>query len=81
MSKRITVYHTTYGCDTGCCGHTIEMEDGQKHFDFAHPFLATWGKTDHSADFREFAEDTIRQYFGEEHVQDLDWENCNVQDY
>ena len=24
---KILVLHTGYGCDTGCCGHAIEVED------------------------------------------------------
>jgi hypothetical protein len=31
-------------------------------------------------DFREFAEGLIREHFGEEHVADLDWENCEISD-
>lgn len=34
---RIRVLHTTYGCDTGCCGHVVEL-DGEDvgKFDFMH---------------------------------------------
>jgi len=38
--KSISVYHDSYGCDTGCCGHmiTLEFEDGTdlKRFTFGH---------------------------------------------
>ena len=69
---KVIVYHTYYGCETGCCGHAVEFEDGSKYkFKFTHPY---------DNDFRKFAEDMIRNQFGEEHVKDLDWENCNIID-
>lgn len=36
MAERIKVhvYHTYYGCECGCCGHTVELGDGRSHFDF-----------------------------------------------
>lgn len=37
---RIRVYHDYYGCETGCCGHTIEFsKDGEEdlRFEFDHP--------------------------------------------
>lgn len=70
MTKYI-VYHSYYGCDTGCCGHIVENEDETGHrFSFDHP----WQDQDH----RKFAEDLLREEFGEEHVADLDWENCII---
>ena len=76
---KIIVYHRMYGCDTGCCGLVVEPDEGKSHFDFGHPFFAAWGK-DHQENFRGFAEDLVREYFGEEHVKDLDWENCTICD-
>jgi hypothetical protein len=67
---KIIVYHASYGCDTGCCGHVIEI-DGKENFHFTHPY----GK-----DFKEFAEEMVRDECGEEHVKDLDWENCIISD-
>jgi len=67
---KIIVYHSKYGCDTGCCGHTVKMGDAEK-FEFDHPY---------GQDFRDFAEVMIRETFGEEHIKDLDWENCRVVD-
>lgn len=70
---KFIVYHATYGCDTGCCGHVIEDERGNRQgFDFFHPAKG--------ADFRQWAENLIREHFGEDHVRDLDWENCVVTD-
>ena len=35
---KVIVYHQFYGCDTGCCGHIVEM-DGKRvgGFEFIHP--------------------------------------------
>ena len=69
MTKFI-VYHSSYGCDTGCCGHVVESDDGKQHrFDFSHPY---------GDDHYEFARDLLREKFGDEHVADLDWENCII---
>lgn len=75
---KIVVYHGSYGCDTGCCGHYIEVDckDGpgsgsKQRFDFGHPY---------DGNLRKYAEDLVREKFGEEHVKDLDWENCVITD-
>jgi hypothetical protein len=75
---KIRVMHRGYGCDTGCCGHVIEVDGveyrkkGGERFHFDHP-----DDTSQEA-AKRFAEDLIRQEMGEEHVADLDWENCEV---
>ena len=67
---KIIVYHALYGCETGCCGHYVEMGD-QRKYEFEHPY---------GDDPRAFAERLVRDAFGEEHVKDLDWENCEIRD-
>lgn len=72
MSERkVVVYHQGYGCDTGCCGHVIEVNDEEVRgsFDFSHPYGA-----DHLAWAKEF----VRENLDEAHAADLDWENCYV---
>ncbi len=73
---KIIVYHASFDCDTGCCGHVIETDDPENlekyHFEFNHPY---------DRDPRAFAEDMVRSHYGDEHVKDLDWENCIVGDY
>lgn len=64
---KIVVFHASYGCDTGCCGHVVK--DDCEEFSFAHP---------HGEDPREFAERLVREVCGEEHVADLDWDNCVI---
>lgn len=66
---RVIVFHSGYGCDTGCVGHVIKA-DGYREFVFDSPFEGD--------DKREWAEDLVRSHYGEEHVKDLDWENCWV---
>lgn len=70
MNAKVIVYHGYYGCDTGCCGHIIEM-DGKEEFVFDHP----WNE-----DFKSWAKELVRESFGEEHVADLDWKNSRVID-
>jgi hypothetical protein len=87
------VFHKYYGCDTGCCGHTVvavpddvdpvDKEfggidddifysiDASRNFMFDHPAQET---------FKEFTEEEVRRIYGEEHVKDLDWEHCIIQD-
>lgn len=71
MSK-VVVSHAGYGCDTGCCGHVIEV-DGEEvgGFHFTHPY---------GEDPLEFAKRLVADELGPEHVADLDWENCVVLD-
>jgi hypothetical protein len=70
--SKVIVYHSGYGCDTGCCGHIVEI-DGKGKFFFAHPW-------DGDESFRDWAEELIRENFGDEHVADLDWAHSLVVD-
>ncbi len=76
MSK-ILVVHSYYGCDTGCCGHVIQIDGSEirKSFDFTHPPYPQTEKL-----WLEWAQDFVREQCGEEHVVDLDWENCSLID-
>lgn len=67
---KIIVFHSSYGCDTGCCGHAIEASDGRYKFTFDH--------THYGEDPLDFAKQLVLETWGEEHVKDLDWENCEV---
>jgi hypothetical protein len=72
---KVVVYHRSYGCDTGCCGHAIEVdgEESPGSFEFEHPW------TGHES-YRDWAERFVADQLGEEHVKDLDWEHCLVTD-
>jgi hypothetical protein len=76
--KAIDVYaivvHAYFGCDTGCCGHAVEVYDRtgenlERHFDFSHP-LSTKDK-------RAFAQELVDEYTP---YAPLDWEKCEIQD-
>jgi hypothetical protein len=69
LNKKVIVYHALYGCETGCCGHVIKVGDEEK-FEFMHPY----------GDHKEWAKQKVAKYFGEEHVKDLDWDNCVISD-
>jgi hypothetical protein len=70
---RVVVYHRGYGCETGCCGHAVNIDadadDGPEKFSFGHP--------GDNEDPRDYAEKLVRLKYGEEHVADLDWDNCH----
>lgn len=72
---RIIVYHSHYGCETGCCGHTVEVIDDVEASNNSGMF--EWEHPDNE-DPRAFAERLIRELHGEEHVKDLDWANCQI---
>jgi hypothetical protein len=68
--SRVIVYHDFYGCETGCCGHTVELDNGEGKFEFDHPA--------HGQDPIEFAKGLVTAVYGAEHVADLDWDNCMI---
>lgn len=71
LMGRVVVYHGSYGCDTGCCGHYIELDGVELpgSFTFHHPW-----QEDHLA----FVKDLMEDEFGKGHCHDLDWENCII---
>lgn len=90
-SVRVVVYHGSYGCDTGCCGHYVELaerlsfeqrgrhgdEDGLYQWTFDHPSSR---RDDFRAWALEFAQRAVAARYGPDHVADLDWDNCIVVD-
>lgn len=67
---RIVVLHTRYGCDTGCCGHIVEVDGEQVgSFTFSHPY---------GNETPDFVRELVTKECGEEHVKDIDWDNCIV---
>lgn len=88
---KLVVFHRYYGCDTGCCGHSVaevpddfaptdrwDAWDYEKYdkFTFAHP--DGWPSTEEQQ--KDFARKLIVQQYDEEHVSDLDWEHCIIED-
>lgn len=37
MSAKALLEHGYYGCDSGCCGMTLAMPDGEDRWTFSHP--------------------------------------------
>jgi len=70
MTRKVIVTHNYLGCDTGCCGHFIDIDDDQIDFFDDHPYEGD--------DPLAFAKRLVLQSLGEDHVADLDWDNCFV---
>ncbi len=75
---RVRVFHDYYGCDTGCCGHTVMLtgddDTERSHFEFMHPngeVLASWA--------REHAEETIRREWPE-CLDTIDWTTMDIEE-
>jgi hypothetical protein len=82
---KIIVYHTWYGCDTGCCGHGVylyneepskdDVEDYPSGYDQRH-FVFDHLSDDEDPD--EFAKQLIKNAFGEDKIQFYDKEHSKV---
>jgi hypothetical protein len=77
LNIRVRVYHSNYGCETGCCGHIVElsMPDGslQKNFEFEHPCgqeIAIWA--------HKFAENVVRSEWPT-CFDSIDWDTLVVE--
>lgn len=90
---RVVVYHAGYGCDTGCCGHVIELNGEEHGFEFIHPDpwqaappggswldLSWEGSEDGDPPpaLRAWVEKVVTEACGAEHVADIDWSACFV---
>lgn len=64
--RKVIVYHKSYGCDTGCCGHVVEVDGAQEgNFHFAHP------NSNATEDLRAFGEELVRDAGCD--PADIDW--------
>lgn len=75
----VRVYHDYYGCDTGCCGHTVEITDapdGKEHRRFEF-FDGPFSTDDLKAWARAIAEETIRKNWPE-CLDSIDWDTLDV---
>lgn len=68
---KILVLHRGYGCDTGCCGHAVEVDGTEVGFHFEHP-------EDFNVEAPQFVRDLVTRHCGEAHVKDIDWDHCIV---
>lgn len=78
---RVIVTHRGYGCDTGCCGHAVEVNGEELHrsFDFSHPYDAYGleGEEKKQA-IKDYVREMVTNAMGKEHCKDIDWDNCIV---
>lgn len=72
---KVRVYHSYYGCDTGCCGHTVELEDGRERFEFSHPS----SQEDLLSYARNIAEEVIKENWPD-CLDSIDWDSLTVDD-
>lgn len=74
---KVIVYHASYGCETGCCGHVVQVvgNDYTQKFHFEHPYMIN-----NEEALKQWAKDLVEDTFGKDHTYDLDWENCNILD-
>jgi hypothetical protein len=71
---KVVVYHENYGCETGCCGHAIDVDGKRVGYDLAN--CPNPGSSE--AELKAYAENLIREELGVEHVANLDWDNCII---
>lgn len=80
MKLKVRVYHSTYGCETGCCGHVLEIKDGKTSFqvggfDFMHSYQ---GLSREEA--IELAKEEIKKHFPE-CLDSIDWDSFEIDKY
>jgi hypothetical protein len=85
---RVRVYHSYYGCETGCCGHVVEITtaDGEEktRFEFDHPYdrqsMSSPSAREESRQewARKFAEETIRDRWPE-CIDSIDWDSMQIE--
>lgn len=77
----VVVLHRSYGCDTGCCGHVVKVDEVEVGgFHFEHPYFGSGTPEERVAAYKVFARELVEDTLGAEHVADLDWENCEIVD-
>ncbi len=71
---KLLIMHSSYGCDSGCCGHRVETEDGDPR-KFSFEFTHANGQSD--GDKRALAIEMV----GEENLADVDFERSEIYDW
>ena len=70
---KVIVFHAYLSCDTGCCGHIVEIDGNQVgRMEFCG-FIARTPEA-----IRQFVIDIVTAKAGTEHVKDIDWDNCII---
>ena len=74
---RVTVYHGTYGCETGCCGHWLDVEETNKaYFVFDHPDS---DPSDRAA-MVAWAKEAFQGRIPDECLESIDWDSATLVD-
>lgn len=74
--NHVRVVHDYYGCDTGCCGHSLigydcHGKEVYEKFEFDHP---------NGEDYDEFARRFVSSILGEHHGVTILFGQCEVND-
>lgn len=88
---RVVVYHGSYGCDTGCCGHYVIIDPSSRDIaefdDYGYWSEGTWADFTHcdeddeearKAWAVEVARRVVDREYSPEHTFDLDWDRCLI---
>ncbi len=73
---KVIVTHAFYGCDTGCCGHAIEIDDRRVDFSFSH-----FNLEEDKQELIDWVRKELTRELGPNHVADIDWENSIIVDF
>jgi hypothetical protein len=79
MKITVRVYHSYFGCDTGCCGHRVELTVDDKsmdvgNFEFGHPY---------NEDLKEWATALAKEEIQRECpecLESIDWDTIDFQE-
>lgn len=71
---KVRVLHEYYGCETGCCGHVVEVDDKSSRFDFIHNYSMTLSDAEWAV---EYAKEKVKELWPECY-DSCDWENVEV---
>jgi len=71
---QIRILHAYYGCDTGCCGHIIEIDEEEEYrsFEFGHA-------DESDRDDEEFRQ-WVLKYVPKECHDAIDWNSIEFDD-
>ena len=75
---KIRVLHAYYGCDTGCCGHILEIDDEEYYasFQFGHA-----DKSERIDDeFKKWVCKWVRHYVPKACLDSIDWDSVEFDD-
>lgn len=79
---KIVVYHDSYGCDTGCCGHSIEVYDSSEPSDMAYRDFTFNHKEDYESkeEFAKKAIEKILRQYQPECLETIDWDTLEYEE-